>query len=35
MDEMWMSAWEHLGITKEWIEEQMQKYVAHRRASDA
>ena len=35
MDKIWMSAWEHLGITKEWIEEQMQKYVAYRRESDA
>lgn len=33
MDEYWMSAWKQLGITKEWIEEQMQQYVAHRRAT--
>ena len=35
MDKMWISAWEHLGITKEWIEEQVQNYMAQRRESDA
>ncbi len=35
MDKLWMSAWKTLGITEEWIEEQMQQYVAHRRAHDA
>jgi len=30
MDELWLSAWEPLGITKEWIEEKMQEFVAHR-----
>ena len=35
MDEKWLSAWEYLGITKEWIEKEMQKYVEHRRENDA
>ncbi len=35
MDEFWMSAWESFGIAKEGIEDQMQKYVAHRQAHDA
>lgn len=35
MDKIWMSAWEHLGITKEWIEDQVQNYMAQRRESDA
>ena len=34
MDALWMTAWESFGITKEWIEQQMQEYVAHRKASD-
>ena len=35
MDALWMTAWESFGITKEWIEQQMQEYVAHRQANDA
>ena len=35
MDSLWMTAWESFGITKEWIEQQMQEYVAHRQANDA
>ena len=35
MDALWMTAWEALGITKEWIEQQMQDYVAHRQGNDA
>lgn len=35
MDELWMSAWESFGITKEWIAEQMQKYVSYRKSHDA
>lgn len=35
MDTLWMTAWESFGITKEWIEQQMQEYVAHRQANDA
>lgn len=35
MDELWMTAWESFGITKEWIEKEMGKYVAHRQAHDA
>ncbi len=34
MDALWMTAWESFGITKEWIEQQMQEYVAHRQAND-
>lgn len=34
MDALWMTAWASFGITKEWIEQQMQEYVAHRRAND-
>jgi len=29
MDDLWMSAWEPLGITREWIEEKMQEFVSH------
>lgn len=35
MDELWMSAWVPFGITKEWIEHQMDEYVSHRRTHDA
>lgn len=35
MDEIWMNAWEAFGITKEWIEQQLQDYVVHRREQDA
>lgn len=35
MDKMWISAWEHLRLTKEWVEEQVQNYMAQRRESDA
>ena len=35
MDALWMTAWESFGVTKEWIEQQMQEYVAHRQANDA
>ena len=35
MNALWMTAWESFGITKEWIEQQMQEYVAHRQANDA
>ena len=35
MEKLWMSAWEPLGITTEWIEQQMQEYIAHRQANDA
>jgi hypothetical protein len=35
MDELWMRAWESFGITKEWIEQKMQEYVAQRREYDA
>jgi hypothetical protein len=31
MDPIWMSAWQHLGVTAEWIEEQMQRYVRSHR----
>ena len=34
MDPIWMTAWESFGITKEWVEQQMQEYVAHRQAND-
>jgi len=33
MDTLWMTAWESFGITKEWIEQQMQEYVAHRQTN--
>jgi len=33
MDDLWMSAWEPLGVTKEWIEEKMQEFVLHRKAN--
>ena len=35
MDELWMRAWESFGITKEWIEQKIQEYVAQRREYDA
>ncbi|WP_241051713.1 hypothetical protein [Achromobacter xylosoxidans] len=35
MDEYWMSAWKEHGITKEWIEKQMQEYVKAERPNDA
>jgi hypothetical protein len=35
MDEYWMSAWESHGITKEWIEKQMEAYVQEMRTHDA
>lgn len=35
MDEYWMSAWESHGITKEWIEKQMEAYVQETHAHDA
>lgn len=35
MDEIWMSAWEYLGITKEWIEQEMEKYVEYKRENNA
>jgi hypothetical protein len=28
MDALWLTAWESLGITKEWVEQQLQEYVA-------
>ncbi|MGF6970723.1 hypothetical protein OKW43_007818 [Paraburkholderia sp. WC7.3g] len=31
MDPIWMSAWRHLGVTSEWIEDQMQRYVQSHR----
>lgn len=31
LDEVWIRAWEALGITMEWVEEQMNAYVAYRR----
>jgi len=31
MDDLWMSAWEPLGITREWIEKKMQEFVTHRK----
>lgn len=30
MDPIWMSAWEHLGVTREWVAEQMNRYVQER-----
>lgn len=27
MDPIWMSAWRHLGVTPEWVDQQMQLYV--------
>ena len=33
MDDLWMSAWQPLGITREWIEEKMQEFVAQRKGN--
>ena len=35
MDGLWKTAWESFGITEEWIEEQMQAYIAERQAKEA
>ena len=35
MDGLWKTAWESLGITQEWVEQQMQEYLANRQADDA
>ena len=35
MDELWKAAWYSFGITEEWIEEQMQAYIAERQAREA
>ena len=35
MDPIWMSAWEHLGVTREWIAEQMNRYVQERQQEAA
>lgn len=31
MDKLWMSAWEPLGITHEWIEEAMDRFMEHQK----
>ncbi len=34
MDEIWITAWESLGVTKEWIEQKTREFVSERYAYD-
>lgn len=35
MDELWISAWDSLGVRREWIEQEMERYASRRQANDA
>lgn len=35
VDPIWMSAWEHLGVTKDWVAKQMDRYVQERQRDGA